>query len=99
MYICYIFHMLILSDISKTVTFHYQVPIKCLSLEECFAAAEKGTLYLKDGFQLPNLQMEKMEITMFTQMSDADVEGILAYACQSQIITELVYVSKAKFSN
>lgn len=88
-----------LSDVSKTVTFHSQVPIKCLSVEECFAEAEEGTLYLKDGIELSNLQMEKMEISMSTQMSDVDVEGILAYACQSQIITELVYVSKAKFSN
>ncbi|XP_071831913.1 uncharacterized protein [Apostichopus japonicus] len=77
----------------------HKVPIECLSLEKCLTADEDGTSYLKGENRLPFLQVKKMKIEKSTQISVEDMERILAYARQSEIIKELVINSNRNPTN
>lgn len=85
-----------LNNISKTFAFHSQVPVECLSLKKHLTADEDGASYLKGENRLPILQVKKMKIQKSTQISAEDMERILAYARQSEIINELVYVIESE---
>lgn len=96
MYTCHIVSYMTLNNISKTVAFHSQVPIECLSLEGCLYPDEDGVSYLKGENRLPFLQVKRMEIEKFNLMSEEEMERILAYARQSEIIKKLVYVVESE---